>query len=458
MKALILLLLLTASAVAAPLPMSYTPTLPALGEYSVPHVCRADISPDWPQVTLHENGNETLNAAFARLLAKSKANGVLNIKHDAPPLECDVLYSGKGLTGAFVLRGLPGPSGELPRMYCRSDFRDGNIPHAKVAGSFFATFGRSLTVIESLHIDGYKSAVKLPQFGRTILRNNYIHHQVGNGVSSSNVRTPNARIDYEFCGNEMSHSGRDNGQHTFYVHRGITPTTNVYATWVDNFFHSAASSSSIKSIANENTIVNNRLSKSVTTDPSFKVRSSQFLIDIPGCSQNVIDGNFIEGPKLQARAGGEDLVGIRNRKTELKGCDRPAYGSAQFNDPEFWSSLNDEPMFFTIISNNTFRTRPEGFDGVAYDAKLTAIHDFGVYPVDGPGFADRILLPTPKNWFDPHKTVVRGNTYVGPFKARYESSNETHCKTGKNIKGFGICPPYPTPGPAVPANHFRIEE
>ena len=444
----------------AALPMRYRPKFPELGKYSINKACRVDIDESWAQVTLHENGPETLKDAFTRLRAKSTRNGILNLRWDAPPAICDSLFGGRNTVfgGTLVIRGIPGPHGEQPRLYCRSDKRDGNLPHKSLAqrGVVFQVAGTTLTLIENLHIDGYKKAVVMPQVGRTVIRNNYLHHQVSNALSSSNVSTPGRKVEYEFCANEVSLGGDSNGEHNFYIHRGITPTTEVHALWVDNFVHSASSSSAVKSIANRNAFYGNRISKQVDTDPSFKPRSSQFLIDIPGCSDNIIEGNWLEGPKLEANSGGQDLIGIRNRKTEVNGCDRPEYGSAQWNDPAYWASLKGEPPFKTVIRNNIFRTRPEGFSGKAHDDKLIAIHDWGTWPNFGPGFGARILKEVPKGYFEQHVTLVEGNTYVGPFRQLYASDVADHCTPGKDVPRHGVCPPYPNPGPVQPANYFRI--
>jgi len=413
------------------LPVSYRPNYLPLGQYSIDEACHADIDESWPQVTLHENGPELLKEAFIRLRAKSTQNGILNLRWDAPPAMCDNLFGGRNnaFGGTLVIRGITGPNGEQPRLYCRSEKRDGNLPHQLLAqrGVVFHVAGTAMTLIENLHIDGYKTAVAMPQIGRTVIRNNYLHHQMSNTLSSSNISVPNRTVHYEFCGNEVSHGGKSNGEHNFYIHRGITPTTEVHALWVDNFVHSAASSSAVKSIANRNVFQGNRLSKQIETDPSYTPRSSQFLIDIPGCSENLIEGNLIEGPKLELNAGGEDLIGIRNRKTEVNGCDRPVYGSPQWNDPAYWASLNGEPPFKTVIRNNLFRTRPAQFPGKAHDAKLIAIHDWGTWPNDGPGFGARILKEVPPGYFEQHATLVEGNTYSGPFRQLYVSDVADHC-------------------------------
>ena len=438
--------------------VSYRPAFSPLGEYSKPDACQPVIDESWPQVTLHENGEETLWAAYERLRAKGTASGILNVRWDAPPKSCDTLIfvKNKGMSENFVIRGIAGPNGEQPRFYCRTSLRDGNIPYADTAAPALTVGGGRQTVVENLHIDGYRGAMILSMRGHVIVRNNYFHHQMGNTISSSNISTENSSVKLEFCGNEMSHGGWDNAKHIFYVHRGLPESSSVDATWVDNFIHSAGSSNGIKSIANTNTIVNNRLSKQVDTDPSFTRRSSQFVIDVATCSQNLIEGNLIEGPKLELNRGGKDLIGLTNRKTEVNGCDRPKYGSAQWNDPAYWESLKGVPPFKTVIRNNTFRTRPAEFRGTAYDNKLVAVADNGSWPVEGPGFGPNILRNVPPGYFEQHVAEMEGNTYIGPFLQLYNSYNMVHCKPGTEVKGWGICPPAPVPGPTKGANFFDV--
>lgn len=440
------------------LSVDYRPSFSPLGEYSTP-ACKVAIDEAWPQVTLHENGQETLKAAHTRLLAKGRANGILNIRWDAPPAMCDTLFGGASnrMAGTLVIRGLTGPNGEQPRFYCRSDIRDGNVPHKTLPGTVLDASGKSLTVIENLHVDGYKKVVQTPMEGRLVVRNNYMHHQVSDAIGGSNIKAEKVSVTYEFCGNEMSHSGRDNGSHLFYIHRGLADTSNITAIWVDNFLHSAANSSAIKSIANTNVVVGNRITKQIATDPTYTPRMTQFLVDLAGCSNNLIESNLLEGPKLARAAGGKDLIGIRNRKTELNGCGSPKVGSAKWNDPVYWDGVRADKPFKTVIKNNTFRTRPAEFTAPAFDNKLTAIRDWGTWPNTGPGMRDdRVLLNVPAGYVEQHEVLVSGNTYIGPFEELYGSNNIEHCKVGVDLRGYGICPPYPNPGPVTPANYFKV--
>jgi hypothetical protein len=312
--------------------------------------------------------------------------------------------------------------------------RQGTIPKKATKGQFLgvasAASDKSL-LVENLHIDGYKTAISLPVKGKVVVRNNYIHHQYSNGLVYGNFKGANIRLQLEVCGNEIAHAGKGNAEHGLYLHRALHPTSSADVTFLDNVCHSTPYSSCYKSIANKNTLVNNRFHHSLDTDLSFKKQYSSMLVDIAACAENLIERNQFHGHKAFPNSHGEEMVAIRNRKKPLKGCDRPPYGSDDFNNPDYWASLKGAKIFPTTIRDNLFRARPENASGEDYGDRLHAITMMGTFPNEplrtfGPA---RLLEPGPY-WYERSRVYASGNRYVGfsDLDHIYRSMPPRHCR------------------------------
>ena len=418
-------------------PVTYQPSLPPVGKYSVAGICEPIHESTAPSITL--NDGESLASAYARLQsASNNQGGVINIPWNVRLNQCDSLRVARKriMSGGVTIRGLPGPNGEQPRFYCRTEKRDGTVPHSEVAGRFMS-FGdtrkdgkgspaNQRVLVENLHVDGYKTAFNLPKSGHIILRNNYVHHQFGNAVVYSNLEWP-ARLTLEICGNEVAHAGYGNALHGFYLHRGLHPESSAEIALVDNLCHSTPYSSCFKSIANKHVVKGNRFYQSLDTDPSYEKRYSSMLLDIAACADNLIEDNEFHGHKPEANKFGDILIGIRNRKKIVKGCDRPPYDSSQFNDPDYWSSLGGAKVFPTIIKRNSFTAGPD------FGERLFAITAMGTFPNEElRGFGPAKLLEPPPGWYERSRVYVSENTYTG-FAADhlYRSLPPGHCSVEK---------------------------
>lgn len=401
--------------------VAYRPQLPPLGKYSIAGVCESIHGPDAPRVVLGDR--EPLQQAYERLRELSvNRGGVIEIPWDTELIQCDDMRTGRNKrVDSLTVRGIPGPNGELPRFYCRRDQRQGTIPKkGRVEAAF--RFSVNTVLIENIHIDGYQGSLKLPRIGKVVVRNNYMHHALSNGLVFSNTDDP-GRLNLEICGNEISHSGRGNAEHGLYLHRNISGSGSAEVTFVDNLCHSTPYSSCYKSIANKNIIVNNRFYQSLDTDDSYTKQYSSMLVDISSCAENLIEGNVFHGHKPEATSFGDILIGIRNRKRVVRGCDQPDYDSKEFWDPHYWKSLNGKVVFPTYIKNNTFYAGPEFGD------RLYAITAFGTYPnVPLRSFGPARLLPAPDEWYERSRVIVSGNTYIGISRDKaYRSMPPSHC-------------------------------
>ena len=145
------------------------------------------------------------------------------------------------------IRGISGPNGEQPRFYCRRKERQGTIPKGVRTEAMLVLGQGGDYLVENIHIDGYQSSIKLPPVGHIVLRNNYMHHAFSNGLIYSNTSSKKT-LDLEVCGNEVSHSGRGNSEHGFYLHRNLSKIGSANVTLVDNVCHSTPYSSCYKSI------------------------------------------------------------------------------------------------------------------------------------------------------------------------------------------------------------------
>ena len=308
--------------------VSYRPDFPKLGDYSVPGVCQSIHDPATVASVTLEQG-ELLNEAYARLKSRpdSMKGGIIYIPWNVRIQECDKLGIKKkqALTGGVTLSGVLGPNGEMPRMYCRSVKRDGTIPRkagVSRALSFDKFPGGGRVLVENMHIDGYSTAL-YPMVSFFVARNNYIHHQLDNGISYSDLKLDKHpwNLLHEYCGNEVSHAGRGNFRHGFYQHRHKSNEFTATQYLVDNVIHSMQSSSAYKSTAEYNYLYKNRVYTSLATDPSFKKRSSTLLLDIAQCGWAEIRGNQFFGDN-PAPGGGVDMIAFRNRRGIL-GCVLP---------------------------------------------------------------------------------------------------------------------------------------
>lgn len=435
--------------------VTYQPSLPAPGQYTDGY-CQA---PAVASFTVTLQDGQKLGDAYDQLRTLSgNAGGTLVVPWDVDTVQCDNLWIGKNkhMDGAFVFSGTLGPNGQRPRFYCRSEQRDGTIPHAEVTGEFFHTKGDHPIMVENLHVDGYRKHITNVNRGQVIIRNNYLHHGTHNGISGSNNTDGVGELDLQICGNEIAHLGRGNAIHGLYIHRAL----GGGAAWnrlvfVNNLAHSTPYSSSLKSIANEHIILNNRFYGSLDTDPSYTKRYSSMLIDIPACAMNRIERNELHGVKPVATNYGDIIIGIRNRKTVVRGCDMPqmwAPGHDETGYPpkvdgpahteEYWANLNGEIQFPTIIKDNKFYAEGD------YGDRYYAVTMWGTYPnFETKMSSPACWLPTPSTWYERARVYMSGNEYHGftPDK-RYRNGSVSHSYKNHCPEPYSE-PDNPPPGP-----------
>lgn len=471
--------------------LSYTPSYPTIGEYSVDGVCAAIHDHSATVVTLGKG--ERLASAVERLKSSSPAGGVIAIPWDSPT-QCDSLRLHKTyFSGGITLRGISGPNGQQPRFYCRSsDPRrklGGTIPRDQVPRSFLSVSGSNhhTVLIENIHVDGYKGAIKFANKGTNVIRNSWFHHGGHNGISSGNTGGPSKnpykgieqrnRFSLEMCGSEISHYGQANHTHNFYMHRGLggggeNPdwmAMGAYDSWsevtlVDNLCHSPGWASCFKSIANKNNIYNNKFYSELVTDPSFigKGKQAQMLIDIPSCSHNIITGNELHNFKPTKRAGGSAIIGFRGRRTAMRGCEVPLVWTpyknksspipqARFPDSPihteaWWKEQKGKIVFPTVLSNNKITVSGE------FAHRQSAIHIWGTYWLyEGPKKVN-CFLETPTNWYERSRLYASDNTYIG-FK------DKASIYVVKARRHNEKCLNQPAPkGPGPSADLFEIGE
>lgn len=451
--------------------MSFNPNLPVSGQYTDGH-CHVSIDESWPQVTFREQGHEfeSLQDAMDRLDRISDDNGILNIRWNVEIPVCDRLRTRRNhqMRNALVIRGVLGPNGERPWLYCRSEKRDGNVPHSLVGGKPFFAWANNLTVFENLHIDGYRSSLGFSrETARVVLRNNLLHHAFGNGIQF-NGPLPGKVQRVEECGNYFSHSGQDNAKHTHYTGSGREkklkqpfapplPIKEFFAgipresmdfdggkgkvefIFVDNIAHDGAYSSLLKANAEESIIKNNTF-YDVFPVEGWLPRPSGMMLDIPSCTNSLIEGNTFIG---KGGRGHSDQIGIRHKRTHMHGCNQPSPFSREFWSEAYWAELKAQgnpKLFIQAVRNNIFYANP---DTVSADThKQWPIHIYGgtwpIYDIYG-GFRRPILLPVPiwlnddgsvrNSWYERHKVVVSGNRYIG-----FNSTNEKGVNGGHLYK------------------------
>ena len=351
-----------------------------------------------------------------------------------------------------------------------ADGRDGTIPKADVQGFFIqvsASAGRPdpVMLVERIHSDGYKTAITMPVRGKVVLRNNYLHHGPSDGLVFGNNELGEGTLDAEICGNEISHFGQGNTIHNSYLHRslggaGDNPdldgnSSYTKVTYIDNLCHSASHAHCYKSIANENVIMYNEFYEQLDTDPSYTKKYSTTLIDVAACALNNIQHNYIERVKPSATSGGDQMIGLRGRRTKVRGCDMPQmYGTdspptrieGPWHTNAYWNDLNGRIVFPQIIEHNTFHVKGEFAD------RLYATTHFGTYPVFETGLGgDTCYLETPSAWYERAVALVDNNNYTNMQQDRWYRvmlaghGGRGHCE---KIPGYETPPPGPGPGPA----------
>jgi hypothetical protein len=395
--------------------------------------------------------------ALSALLAKQ--GGVLEVPWNVQTIDCDNLRINENrmLDGNFTFKGLPGPNGEQPRFYCRSDTRDGTIPQPEVVGEFFAILGvqEHSVLMENIHVDGYKKAVVGPRVGHMVLRNNYLHHGLSDGISQSNNQSGLNGSHMEICGNEIAHFGQGNTIHNSYIHRSLggaddkagldgNPSWNTL-WYVDNICHSSPFSHCLKSTANENHVIGNRMYTTLVTDPSYSERNGSTLIDLIACGLNDIRDNYLYSWKPEAGKYGEQIIGLRNRRTAVRGCDIPVAWTTDI-PPEpvpgpvhtdaYWTALNGEIKFPTTIEGNDFHIDGE------YGWRYYATTMYGTYPNHETTLGSpSCWLPTPDTWYERARVYADNNDYYGMA----EDKLYRNMPPGHNY--YDHCPITDPPGP-----------
>jgi hypothetical protein len=263
----------------------------------------------------------------------------------------------------------------------------------------------------------------------------------------------------------------------------------LFDTWsknivVDSIIHSAGWASNFKSIANEVILVNNKIYSELATDPLYSNFdengvfqsgrfAAQMLIDVPACSKVIVKGNRLYNFKVDEPAkGGSALIGVRRRRTAMRGCDIPfawwpygngpekselypvqlrqtsnslTLGPAPVHTEEFWKSLGGKVHFPWIVEDNLFSVQGP------YSERQTAVHLYGTYYVfEGPKKVS-CYLPTPENWYERSRVYFRNNTYKG-FK---DLSKIYELKGG--ARNNSNCPkPYPEIRDSVRESRYEI--
>jgi len=167
------LLLASANALSQDWPvaeMTYKPTFPALGVYSAPEACRAIHNAGDPSVSLKDG--ETLRSAYDRLYSISGGSGgTILVAHSTKTVQCDKLTIPRGNTQPLTISGQLGPNGEMPKFYCRAEWKDGTIPKHQDPdrprnGTFFLAGSKAgkpqQILIGQIHVDGYATHISAP--------------------------------------------------------------------------------------------------------------------------------------------------------------------------------------------------------------------------------------------------------------------------------------------------------
>lgn len=372
-----------------------------------------------PQVTLQSG--EKLQDAYERLRVlttldgSAGESGILNIAHD--PLQCDMMRSfpNRHFNGTLVIRGIAKPDGTMPKAYCRDERLGGTIAAEDRVETFAKPIGREATVIIGMDIDGYQKGVIISSGTKGFyVLGSRIRFARADGLAYSNYTEANHDLKVVIAGSELSHSGNGNALHCTYMHRALDPTSTATVYFVDNLVYSCNYSSGFKSIANANYIANNIFLSEYQRDPAEPRKWSQAIIDVAGCAQNYIVGNKIYYHKVELNRGGQDIIQIRNRSKVVRGCDRPDYDSVQFQDPNYWASLNGATLFKTHISGNEIFTsspyKQVGDDDFGY--KTRGIVDWGTHPTDEATLGVSYWLPLPEGWYERHRVVLDGTNVL----------------------------------------------
>jgi hypothetical protein len=432
--------------------VQYQPTFPPLGQYSVAGVCEAF---DYAATVTLQDG-EALNDAFDRLAAKGMATGAILIPWDVDTLQCDQIRpSLNDAIHTLGLLGQPGPNGEQPRFYCRRSDFDGTIVKGKGFAGYFAQVrngrqevgGKEQRVnflMENIHVDGYAQWVYMPTALNIRMRNNYMHHATNDGITTPSISFYDDEkdgIDFQACGNEISHAGNGNASHCLYLHRSERASfgTTIDVKFVDNVIHSCNYSSAFKSIANTNLVAGNQFYKRLETDPSYTPKGTQMMVDIPTCSQGLeISNNLFHYNRVDAGwMPGNSMIGLRNR-ANMYGCDIPqppylkenvklpdgtkvqcyrdplhpacAIPTSEFWNDSYWSANAPDNVIPAYIKNNRFEVPADAYKGDV----AVAVESWGSFPYFKPSMNNKsCVLPRPDGWYERTMAYLTGNTYVG---------------------------------------------
>lgn len=451
-------------------------------DFTVPDVCVPTHDPDDPNVvTTTLQDRELLMDAWDRLATKAQGNGagsggILYIPWDVEVRQCDNLWLTRHpalLDGGFSIVGVVGPDGEIPRLECRSVGKDGVIPIEERTGDAIklGSLGDEYPItIQSIEIDGYRNAISTPRQGVVSLIGLYLHHSEENGVSNSNLEAPGT-LRTIICGSELSIGGKWNTRHIMYVHGGLHREAFHELILVDNVLHSASTSEIVKSLAQRNTFIGNRIRQTLPTDPDYERYFSQIMVSVMACAENRIEGNSFYVHKPAANEGGLHVIATRARMTKFYGCNRPHPTSAKFMSRDYWQALwdADKPVQFpTIVRNNVFYARPA--DLGEYEDHGHRFYPIsvlgGTYPIDDRlgGFRPAALRSAPawydgdtqvNGWYERHKVITDNNVFVG-FSNFYKGTVTNHCANVTDPDELAKCGPEPESAKLRTTDYFEI--
>ena len=449
--------------------VTYEPAVRAIDDYpnAPTGICTSPDMTGLPTYTLIDD--QSLEDLYDIGIAASSAGFTIQIPYNTNTVQCDGLRVPINSTGFKLhIQGIPGPNGELPRFYCRRTDFGGYVSknESEVWLEIAQNYDDYELTIDSVHLDGYTQFAGLGNGNQTTkFRSSYFHHARNNGFAHSNVAIGEVVANYQFCGNELSHSGGSNVVHGWYMHRGLYDgmdgkerKTKVYV--IDSRCHSTNFSSCFKSIANENHLIGNYFSQSAvpgeTTDIDYPQNQSSMLIDITSCANNTIENNTIEA--FNYENNGDILIGMRNRRAELYGCDVPGYWTAteqnnasnfwnvgtinpDFFADSYWNGLGGAKTFITSVKDNTFTKGPYGFNDKMFGTTM-----WGTFPNESAALGLGFWLQAPDLWYERSQVQFDSNTYVGWASDKLYNQGVNPDCTNPN-KGC----PYEEPGLVFPA-------
>jgi len=306
--------------------------------------------------------------------------------------------------------------GDISRIYINTSRTDDWMligvgptrPYLHLTGNIAKTGsgeGGSMT-LRNLELEGRGIVHAAPKMDAIAIQDVFLHDYTLDGLGSSDM-DPGYRLTVTLTDFEVTRCGQGNTKHNIYV---STRDCDVYGYRINSYASNGSIACKIKA---DNFFLEDCYFGTVA-DFDFPETGpwSSSLLDFPACGYRIIRNCYFQAAKYLVGEGSTRMIHMRARRS-INAADQPPYGSADFNDQNFWldpESYGWPAEFTTLVENPTFHW--VDIDG---RAASPGVANDGTYPRKNLGGfgACSAWLNVPAAWFERSVARVTNPTWIG---------------------------------------------